>query len=147
MEPNFREILPLLAKNRVRFILIGAGAAIAHGLARTTYDVDVVYCRDPEDMRNLAAYLQPYQPYLRGEHLQIEEPHVYVDIMDLADAIREGRLPRATAEQARHVVEIVEKAQIAAHTGRTQQLGITFSREIASFLALLLILLYMLVDY
>jgi len=44
MGPNFREILPLLIRHKVRFIVIGGGAAIAHGLARTTYDVDVVFC-------------------------------------------------------------------------------------------------------
>src|SRR5919198_2561054 len=66
------------------------------------------------------------QPYLQGEHLRIEEPHVYADIMDLADAIRDGRPPRATGEQARHVVEIVEKAQSAARTGQTQRLTSAF---------------------
>ena len=66
MGPNFREILPLLVRNNVRFILIGGGAAIAHGSARLTYDVDVVYARDSENLSNLAAALQPYQPYLRG---------------------------------------------------------------------------------
>lgn len=67
------------------------------------------------------------QPYLRDEHLTIEEPHIYVDIMDLADAIREDRPPRATGEQARHIVEIIEKAQTAARTGQTQQLTSTFA--------------------
>jgi predicted nucleotidyltransferase len=66
IEPNFREILPMLMRAGVRFIVIGGGASIAHGLARTTYDVDVVYARDAENVRSLAAALQPYQPYLRG---------------------------------------------------------------------------------
>jgi predicted dehydrogenase len=66
------------------------------------------------------------QPYLRGEHLTIEEPHVYADIMDLVDAIRDDRAPRATGEQARHVVEIIERARVAAHTGQTQDLASTF---------------------
>ena len=66
MGPNFRDILPLLIRNHVRFIVIGGGAAIAHGSARATYDVDVVYARDPDNIRNLVAALQPYQPYLRG---------------------------------------------------------------------------------
>ena len=66
MGPNFREILPILVQNDVRFIVIGGGAALAHGAARLTYDVDVVYARDPENLRRLAAALQPYQPYLRG---------------------------------------------------------------------------------
>jgi predicted dehydrogenase len=66
------------------------------------------------------------QPYLGGEHLAIEEPHVYADIMDLVDAIGEDRPPGATGEQARHVVEIVECAQLAARTGQTQELTSTF---------------------
>ena len=66
------------------------------------------------------------QPYLAGEHLQIEEPHVYVDIMDLVDAIRDNRAPRAAGEQARHVVEIIECAHRAARTGQAQELSSTF---------------------
>ena len=66
------------------------------------------------------------QPYLQGEHLRIEEPHIYVDIMDLVSSIHDGRSPRATGEQARHVVEIIEKAQAAAHTGMAQSLSSTF---------------------
>src|SRR5690606_8571642 len=69
MEPNFREILPLLTRHNVRFLVIGGGAAIAHGAARLTYDVDVVYARDPENVRNLVAALGPHQPYLRGAPL------------------------------------------------------------------------------
>jgi predicted dehydrogenase len=67
------------------------------------------------------------QQYLRGAHLEIEEPHVYADIMDLVDAIRDDRPPRATGEQARHVVEIVERAHMAARTGQAQELVSTFS--------------------
>src|SRR5579885_1088213 len=66
MDPNFREILPQLIRHNVRFIVIGGGAAIAHGLARSTFDVDVVYARDAENIRNLAAALQAQQPYVRG---------------------------------------------------------------------------------
>jgi predicted dehydrogenase len=66
------------------------------------------------------------QPYLRGPHLSIEEPHVYVDIMDLVDAIEEDRPPRATGEQARHVVEIIERAHTAARTGQAQTLTSSF---------------------
>jgi hypothetical protein len=66
MNPNFREILPLLVKSEVRFILVGGGAAIAHGSARATYDIDVVYARDLENMSNLACALENHQTYLRG---------------------------------------------------------------------------------
>ena len=66
MPANFREILPLLVRHGVRFIVVGGGAAIVHGYASLTYDVDIVYARDKENIRNLAAALQSYQPYLRG---------------------------------------------------------------------------------
>ncbi|MDZ4850679.1 MAG: hypothetical protein SGI77_15440 [Pirellulaceae bacterium] len=64
-EGNFVELLPLLAAHRVDFILIGGGAGIAHGLARSTYDVDIVYSRDPDNLQRLADCLAPYNPYLR----------------------------------------------------------------------------------
>lgn len=67
------------------------------------------------------------QPWIQGEHLGIEEPHVYADIMDLVDAIREDRAPRASGEQARHVVEIIEAAHTAARTGQAQNLTSTFT--------------------
>ena len=66
MGPNFKEILPLLLRNRVDFIVVGGGAAIVHGSARATYDVDLLYARDPDNIRNLVAALRPHQPYLRG---------------------------------------------------------------------------------
>jgi hypothetical protein len=46
--------------------VIGGWAAIIHGSARTTNDVDVVYARDADNIRNLVAALQSRQPYLRG---------------------------------------------------------------------------------
>jgi hypothetical protein len=65
-EANFIELLPILARYRVKFIVIGGGAAIAHGLARLTYDVDVVYERDRGNIETLIQALADYHPYLRG---------------------------------------------------------------------------------
>jgi predicted dehydrogenase len=66
------------------------------------------------------------QRYMQGEHLSLEEGHLYVDIMELADAIVENRPARATGEQARHVVEIIECAHKAIATSQTQTLRTTF---------------------
>src|SRR5262249_22067628 len=63
---NFQELLPLLSRNSVRFIVVGGGAAIAHGSARFTSDVDVVYARDPENIHHLCLALKDQHPYLRG---------------------------------------------------------------------------------
>ena len=73
------------------------------------------------------AYTLSASPYLRGEHLKIEEPHVYCDIMDLVDAIQQDRPPLASGEQARHIVDIIEKAYQAAATGQAQTLETSFN--------------------
>lgn len=66
IEANFSAILPLLAERGVEFILIGGGAGIAHGLARATYDVDIVYARSDGNLQRLVDALSEHQPYLRG---------------------------------------------------------------------------------
>jgi predicted nucleotidyltransferase len=66
MIASLEQVSRLLHGRGVRFIVIGGWAAIIHGVARTTNDVDVVYARDPENIRQLVEALQPHQPYLRG---------------------------------------------------------------------------------
>ena len=63
---DFRALLRLLAEARVDFILVGGVAAVAHGSARLTQDVDVVYSRAEENIRRLVAALAGHSPYLRG---------------------------------------------------------------------------------
>jgi predicted nucleotidyltransferase len=58
--------LRLLAQGGVDFIVIGGMAAAAHGSARATLDLDVVYSRDPANVRRLVTALAPHHPYLRG---------------------------------------------------------------------------------
>ena len=50
----------------MQFIVIGGLAGMAHGLARTTYDVDVLYARNRENIARVVETLKPYKPYLRG---------------------------------------------------------------------------------
>jgi hypothetical protein len=50
----------------VRVIIVGGAAATAHGAARLTQALDIVYRRDTENLRRLAAALSPHEPYLRG---------------------------------------------------------------------------------
>ena len=65
-------------------------------------------------------------PHVVGVHRSIEESHVFEDIMQLVDWIREGRATIVTAEHARHVIEIIEAAYRSARTGNTQTLRTTF---------------------
>jgi hypothetical protein len=59
-------LLQVLAKADVRFILVGGVAATAHGCARATQDLDIVYERSDANLVRLVQALAPYQPYLRG---------------------------------------------------------------------------------
>ena len=65
-------------------------------------------------------------PHVVGPHREIEEAHVYEDIMQLVDWIREDKPTIVTAEHARHVIEIFDAAYRSAETGRAQELRSTF---------------------
>ena len=43
-------LITALATREVRFIVVGGMAAIAHGSARVTFDLDCVYARDAENI-------------------------------------------------------------------------------------------------
>lgn len=66
MIASLEEVLRLLQPQEVRHIVIGGWAAIIHGLARSTNDVDVVYARDTDNIHRLVEALRPWKPYLRG---------------------------------------------------------------------------------
>jgi predicted dehydrogenase len=65
-------------------------------------------------------------PHVVGEHRGMEEAHVYEDIMQLVDWIRDDKPTIATAEHARHVIEIFDAAYRSAQTGQAQDLRTTF---------------------
>jgi predicted nucleotidyltransferase len=63
---DLETLVQVLARSEVEFIVVGGVAAIVHGSARLTQDLDVVYRRTPENLEHLAAALASYEPYLRG---------------------------------------------------------------------------------
>ncbi len=63
---EYGQMVRLLVSSGVEFLLVGGVAGIAHGAARATYDLDVVYRRTPENIQRLVACLEPYAPYMRG---------------------------------------------------------------------------------
>jgi hypothetical protein len=66
---DFASLLALLGNHHVEFIVVGGAAAIAHGSARLTQDLDIVYDRLPENLERLVAALKDQKPYLRGAPL------------------------------------------------------------------------------
>jgi hypothetical protein len=63
---DFDALLATLAEHGVAFILVGGAAAIAHGSARLTQDLDIVYRRSPDNLDRLVKALADHTPYLRG---------------------------------------------------------------------------------
>lgn len=66
MKNDYQKLIPQLSRNAVKFIIIGGVAAIVHGSSRATFDLDIVYARDEENIVRVVKALQPYSPYLRG---------------------------------------------------------------------------------
>lgn len=64
--------------------------------------------------------------HVTGVHTTIPESHVYEDIMQLVRWVRDGVPSIATAEQARHVIDIIESGYRSAETGRSQVLRTSF---------------------
>ncbi len=88
--------------------------------------------REPFDYpgRDLAdahpAGMQVSLPHVTGVHRDIEEQHVFEDVMQLVDWVRDGTPSVATAAHARHVIDIIESAYRAAESGQRQTLTTTF---------------------
>ena len=63
---DFEGLLRLLVEGGVDFIIVGGFAASAHGAARVTYDLDIVYSREQANVDRLVNVLAGVSPYLRG---------------------------------------------------------------------------------
>jgi hypothetical protein len=61
-----RRILEALAAHEVDYVLIGGLAGIARGSSYATYDVDIAYARDRDNLERLAAALRELGATLRG---------------------------------------------------------------------------------
>jgi len=69
-------------------------------------------------------------PHVVGNHRKIQEAHVFEDIMQLVDWIREDKPTIVTAEHARHVIEIFDAAYRSAESGQAQELKTTFTIDL-----------------
>jgi hypothetical protein len=63
---DFESLIGTLAKSSVELIVVGGLAATAHGSARLTQDVDIVYSRSRDNVRRLVEALRESRPYPRG---------------------------------------------------------------------------------
>jgi predicted nucleotidyltransferase len=63
-ETDFGQILDVLSRGGVSFIVVGGIAAMAHGGTGLTADLDLVYSRDRQNVRQLVNTIAEYQPFL-----------------------------------------------------------------------------------
>ena len=63
---RLQPLLELLNRHAVDFIVIGGIAGIVHGSAHPTFDFDVVYARDEQNLERMAAALVELGVTLRG---------------------------------------------------------------------------------
>ena len=83
----------------------------------------LIDCRFSEQDLRLPA---DHAPHVTPEHFQLGESHVFEDIMQLVDWVGDGTPSTASAEHARHVIDIFESAYRSAATCETQELRTTF---------------------
>jgi hypothetical protein len=70
--PKFRDALAVLSRHDVEFIVVGGVAAVLHGAPITTFDLDIVHLRTPENIARLCtalAELHAHHRDLTGRHL------------------------------------------------------------------------------
>ena len=66
MTTQFPDLLRLLFHAGIEYIVVGGAAATAHGSARLTRDLDIVYSRTTENIERLVRAFAPLSPYPRS---------------------------------------------------------------------------------
>jgi len=97
---DFRGILRVLAEKQVKFIVVGGVSAVLQGAPFTTFDLDVVHSRDPENVERLLEALESASHLSsRGHQLLVTR----VRPLDLLGMIGAGH---EYAELLAHTVEM-----------------------------------------
>ena len=74
--PDYLALLGALVEHRVDFIIVGGVSAVLHGAPVTTFDLDVVHSRTPDNVGRLLAALQDLDAYYRGRGDQRLRPNL-----------------------------------------------------------------------
>jgi len=147
-----RSIAAEMDDNTVALLDFGGGAlAVAHGTAGGTVIDDFAagcYFGTDGEIRGVLLNGEPFDfpgreltlsappsdwdvqmrvlPHVVGPHREIPESHVFEDVMQLVDWVREGKESPVSAGHARHVIDIIESTYRSAETGSTERLTTTF---------------------
>jgi hypothetical protein len=72
--PDFFSIFETLSKYQVDFIVVGGVCAVLHGAPVTTFDLDLVHSRTPENLARLLPALRELDAYYRERQDQLLRP-------------------------------------------------------------------------
>lgn len=76
LKPDFLQILRTLTRHGVDFILVGGVAAAVQGAPIMTFDVDVLYSTDADNLVRLLAAIETLEGYYRTHPEQQLEPQL-----------------------------------------------------------------------
>ena len=74
--PDFLEILSTLYEHKVDFIIVGGVCAVLHGAPVTTFDLDLVHSRSPDNLERLMSSLKKLGAYYRSRGEQRLTPRL-----------------------------------------------------------------------
>lgn len=96
--PDHRELIEILNKHHVEFLVVGGWAVIAHGYARLTIDMDFFVRKTPDNAQRLYLALEEFfgcpppgiegsDDFLKWEVVQFGSPPHRVDFVTRLDGI------------------------------------------------------------
>jgi hypothetical protein len=144
--PEFRprRILEALVAHGVDFVLMGGLAGVARGSSYPSYDIDIAYARDDDNLERLAAALRKLEATLRdapaglpfvpdagtlraGSHFTFSTPYGSLDLLSDSDGVPHyADLKRAAGEPANlegaavHVASLDHLIAMKERSGRTK---------------------------
>jgi hypothetical protein len=65
-ESDFLGVLATFSRHGVEFIIVGGVCGVLHGAPISTFDLDVVHARTPENVERLLRALEELQAFVRG---------------------------------------------------------------------------------
>lgn len=73
-KPDFLQILRTFTDRKVDFIIVGGVCAVLHGAPVTTFDLDLVHSRRPDNIDRLLEALAHLDAYYRGQGSRVIRP-------------------------------------------------------------------------
>lgn len=126
-KPDYPALLQTLVQHGVDFIVVGGVCAVLHGAPVSTFDIDVVHSRDPDNLHRLISALQDLDAYYRGRgghrltpqmtHLASKGHHLLMTRVGPLDVLGTIAIGHSYEDLLEHTVELeVSGFQVALLT-------------------------------